>query len=539
MAQITTHHVTDWNNYHFNGPYPTKCLFDIDTNRTIVSLIDRYTDSASSIQGLISDSLANNERFRAYGSAWSLSNVAHQRDRMLFNANLNIRLEIKDSQLHPSTTYQSENLFLFQCGNTIKEISEFLQKKGKSLKTCGASNGQTIAGAISTGVHGSSIDVGSVQDCVVGLQLIIGPNANDRVYIERESRPALSDEFARRIQSRVIRSDDLFNAALVSLGAFGVIHGVVLEAEDLYLLKRYVKKISKADALQIAATMDFANARFKLPDEVLPDGTVNRPFHYKLYINPYNASEDFVTEIIYKKPYRTGYPNPVPFVQNAIFKDIPTWVSAFAAKHKRIIPRILDALKSEAFPKVDDTIEGTLGEIFWDTSQSSAAFGCGFGIDIADSPKALDLFIDLMNDKGPIPGILSMRFVKASEATLGFTRFPTTCILEVDGVPWKGNQNMISLDDFLTDVIKTFKDSGIAFTLHWGKNAPWSFPNLIDLMYGNADDKWKDMRSILLSKEIAHLFSNDFLSTVNLADYRVNIAPDFVALRDAVAASVV
>lgn len=536
MANIVTRHITEWNTYHFNGPFPTKLLLDIDTDRNISLLLDRYNDCTQEIQALLKDSLDNHERFRAYGSAWSLSNVAHQSDRMLFNARLNIKKEITTDQLHNPTTHQAENLFLFQCGNTVKEISEFLLKRKKSLKACGASNGQTIAGAISTGVHGAAIDAGSIQDAVVGLHLIIGTDANSNVYLERETRPALHDDFAKSINAQVIRNDRLFNAALVSLGSFGVIHGVVIEVEDAYLLKRYVKKINKADAMQLATTLDFANAAFKIQDEVQADGTGSRPYHYKLYINPY-TNEDFVTEIIYKKPYRSDYPNPVPVIQKAIFRDLPTWIAVFAAKFKGVIPAIIKALSKEVFPAVDDEIEGTLGEIFWDTQQSSAAFGTGFGLDIANAARALDLFTKLMKEKGPIPGILSMRFVKASAATLAFTRFPTTCVLEVDGVPWQGNANMITLDDFLTEVIKAFKAAGIDFTLHWGKNAPWSFPNLVDTMYGGLDDEWKDVRSTLLSKQMADLFSNDFLTTVKLADYRTTVPNDLIALRTLIAAN--
>ena len=537
MANTKTMHITEWNNYHFNGPFPTKVLFDIDTDRNISQLLRRYNDSAAEIQRLIQDSLDSSERLRAYGSGWSLSSVAHQQDRMLFTARLNIKKEITAGQLHGDTSFAAENLFLFQCGITVKEISEFLFKKGKALRACGASNGQTIAGAISTGVHGAAIDEGSMQDCVVGLHLIIGPGPNDIVYLERESQPALSDSFAASLNAKPIRHDGLFNAALVSLGAFGVIHGVVVEAEDRYLLKRYVKKINRTEALEIAETMDFTNAAFKIAEEVKPDGTVIRPYHYKLYINPYKPTEDFVTEIIYKKPYRDNYPDPVPFVKKAIFKDIPTWVANFAAKHKRLIPKILEALKAEAFPEVDEIIEGTLGEIFWDTSQSSAAFGCAFGIDNKDSSKALELFIKLMNDKGPIPGILSMRFVKQSKATLAFTKFPVTCVLEVDGIPWKPNENMISLNDFLTEVIKSFIDNHINFALHWGKNAPWHFPGLVDIMFGNTDDEWKDMRSALLSKQMADMFSNDFLNTVKLADYRANLTGAAADLKNLIAAT--
>lgn len=537
MANTRITHTTQWDNFHFNGPFPLKTHFDIDTDRNIRSLLSRFNDSAAEIQQLVQNSIDSNERLRAYGSAWSLSDVAQQNDRMLFNARLNIQQEIKDEHLHELTPHLSENLFLFQCGNTVKEITEYLFDKGKSLKACGASNGQTIAGAISTGVHGAAIDDGSIQDCVVGLQIITGPGPGDIIYLERESEPALNDDFAVSIHAKPVRHDGLFNAALVSMGSFGIIHGVVLEAEDLYLLKRYVKKIKPSEALAIAETMDFDTAAFQIAEEVNPDGTVNRPYHYKLYINPYKPTEDFVTEIIYKKPYRSNYPDPVPFVKKAIFKDIPTWVANFAAKHKRLIPKILDALRSEAFPAVDETIEGTLGEIFWDTSQSSAAFGCAFGIDNKDSSRALQLFIDLMNEKGPIPGILSMRFVKQSSATLAFTKFPVTCVLEVDGIPWKPNENMISLDDFLSEVIKSFAANGIGFALHWGKNAPWDFPGLIDMMFGNTDDEWKDMRSALLTKQMADMFSNNFLNRVKLADYRTQLTGDALAARELVNAN--
>ncbi|MEO5681608.1 MAG: FAD-binding protein [Chitinophagaceae bacterium] len=534
MAHISTRQVSNWDNYHFNGPFSARILHDIATDRDIVLLINRYNDCARDIQSLIKECSDLGEGLRAFGSSWSLSNIAQHADRMLFTGRLNIKKEITDNLLDAASGYKAENLFLFQCGITVKEISEYLLRKGKSLKTCGASNGQTIAGAISTGVHGSAIDVGSIQDGVAGLQLIIGPGVKDVIYLERETKPALTEDFAKSINARLIRSDKLFNAALVGLGSFGVIHGVVMEAEDIFLLKRYVKKIKRADALQLAKNLDFANAVFKVAEEVQPDGTVTRPYHYKLYINPYKPQEDFVGEIIYKKPYRSNYPNPLPFIKKSIFKDIPSWVAEFAAKHKRLIPLILEALKTEAFPKVDDTVEGTLGEIFWDTSQSSAAFGCGFGIAITDTEKALDLFIGLMRDQGPIPGILSMRFVKGTEATVGFTKFATTCILEVDGIPWTANDNMIGLDAFLTFVIKAFKENDINFTLHWGKNAPWAFPELMNTMYGKACEEWINMRSVLLSEKMGKVFSNDFLNSAQLATYNTVVPDDFIALRNLV-----
>ena len=54
----------------------------------------------------------------------------------------------------------------------------------------GASNGQTIVGAMSTGAHGSSFDVGAVQDYIIGMHLIVGPNRH--IWLERKSAPVVA-----------------------------------------------------------------------------------------------------------------------------------------------------------------------------------------------------------------------------------------------------------------------------------------------------------------------------------------------------------
>jgi hypothetical protein len=524
MASTKTHFIGQWDTFHNNGPFPTKILFDtqLEPEGNMPSVIDRYNDAAKEIQRLIQDSIDNHERFRAYGSAWSLSNIAHQRDRMHYNARMNLKLAISQDSCHAASVYDPKSLFFFQCGTTIKEVSEYLLKHGKSLKTSGASNGQTIAGAISTGVHGSAFDTGAVQDYVVGLNLIIGPGPNDIVYIERQQSPALSDAFASSLNSRVIRDDGMFNAAVVGLGSFGFIHGVVIEAEDRFLLKRYTRKITKEQALHLAETLDFKSSVFKVATELDAEGKGLRPYHFKVYLNPYNDKEDYVAEIIFKKPYRSEYVDPVPHIKTAIYNELPTWIAKFAANHNRVIPKLIKALKGNIFPELDKDTEGTLGEIFWDSTHQGPAFAYTFGVDNKDTRRALELFIKLVNEEGPIPGAMAMRFIKASKATLAFTRFPMTCIVEMDGILWKGNQDMISPEDFEKKLIETYMAAGIKFTIHWGKNAAWSFPGLIDYMYGDNDDIWKNYRSSLLSKQMADLFSNDFLDAVKLSDYRVN-----------------
>ena len=226
-----------------------------------------------------------------------------------------------------------------------------------------------------------------------------------------------------------------------------------------------------------------------------------------------------MAEIIYKKEYLSGYPDPVPKIKTAIYTDLPDIISRIAAKHNGLIPKLINALKGNIFPDLDQDIEGTLGEIFWDSFHQGPAFAYTFGIDNKDAGKALDLFIKLVNEEGPIPGAMALRFIKASKATLAFTRFPMTCILEMDGILWKGNKDMISPGDFERKMIEAFMAAGIKFTIHWGKNADWAFPGLISYMYGDKADDWKNHRSALLTKQMADLFSNGFLERTGLSEY--------------------
>ncbi|MGD1846598.1 MAG: FAD-binding protein [Salibacteraceae bacterium] len=543
MATTTEEKKVSYDTIHRNGPWPVEVLYrtrlasrnaSADTRS---DALRRYNDAGEEIQRLLQACLDDPKkpRFRAYGSSWSLSKVVHSA-RMLFNAPMNVKIPLETDDLHSTTRYQHENLFFFQCGNTVKEISRQLKKTGKSLKMSGASNGQTIAGAVSTGVHGSALKAGSIQDCVVGIQLIIGPKPEDRVYLEKASDPALSDGFAQQLHCRVIRNDGLFQAALVSMGGFGFIAGLVIEAEDQFLLKRYTKHIKPKDALKLAQTLDFKNSAFTIDGEKHPDGSGKTPYHYKLYINPYNQKEDYLTEIIYRHPYRTNYPKPQPLVEKFIYSDMPGWIAKLVTVDFKRIPKLMKLMQGTLFPKVDQVTEGTLGEIFWDTTikGNSAGFAWAFGVDQSNATKAIQLFIELANQKGPVPGAIGVRFIPATQATLGFTKFPMTCIVEMDGLQWQPmrvpwgkrksglgwrKRQMPSMKAFEKEIVKGLQKAGIPFTWHWGKNCAWEHPGLVKHMFGERMEEWMRYRSALLRPETAHLFSNDFMDITGLSAY--------------------
>lgn len=74
----------------------------------------------------------------------------------------------------------------------------------------------------------------------------------------------------------------------------------------------------------------------------------------------------------------------------------------------------------------------------------------------------------------------------------------------------------MSLTAYGTRMIEVLQENDIPFTIHWGKNANWEFPDLATHMFGDKLREWKSYRNGLLSTEMQRVFSNKFLEDLNL-----------------------
>ena len=91
-------------------------------------------------------------------------------------------------------------------------------------------------------------------------------------------------------------------------------------------------------------------------------------------------------------------------------------------------------------------------------------------------------------------------------------------MVEIDGIQWSDGHNIISLKEYSKKMITVLKNSNIPFTIHWGKNANWEFPDLVEHMFGVSVKKWKKVRSNLLSIPMQEVFSNKFLEATKLSE---------------------
>lgn len=116
-----------------------------------------------------------------------------------------------------------------QAGITIAELSRELARRGLALENVGDIGYQTIAGAISTGTHGTGLRFGGLATQVAGLELVSGDGTV--VRCSPEENPSV------------------FAAARLGLGALGVISSVTLRCRPAFNLRAVEEPLELAEVL--------------------------------------------------------------------------------------------------------------------------------------------------------------------------------------------------------------------------------------------------------------------------------------------------
>lgn len=104
----------------------------------------------------------------------------------------------------------------FKAGTKIAEMGEPLWDAGLSMQTMGDIDRQSIAGAISTGTHGTGPTLGSISTQVASLRMVLA----DGSMVEMDA----------------VADADQFRAAQVSLGSLGILSTVTLQTVPAFRL---------------------------------------------------------------------------------------------------------------------------------------------------------------------------------------------------------------------------------------------------------------------------------------------------------------
>lgn len=131
-----------------------------------------------------------------------------------------INLDNYDEVLHLD---RAKKTIRVQAGVRLSKLNQLLDKEGLALKNLGSIATQSLAGAVSTGTHGTGIGHQILGSQIIEFTLIKADGK--KVLINRD------------------KDQDQFNATVVSLGCLGVMSEVTLEVTEKFNLHDFTETI--------------------------------------------------------------------------------------------------------------------------------------------------------------------------------------------------------------------------------------------------------------------------------------------------------
>ncbi|KAK4525760.1 hypothetical protein GAYE_SCF16G3669 [Galdieria yellowstonensis] len=163
-------------------------------------------ETVEDIEVIVEQCRSNNWKLRVFGAGHSPNNIAMTNDCIVSLKRMN-RIENIDEEQKTVTA---------QGGTLIKQLNQELAKHNLGLSSLGSISEQTIAGAISTGTHGTGINFSILGASVLELELFTA--SGKRLLCSETEHP------------------DIFKAALCGLGCLGIILRVKIQCEKAFRL---------------------------------------------------------------------------------------------------------------------------------------------------------------------------------------------------------------------------------------------------------------------------------------------------------------
>jgi FAD binding domain len=211
-----------WTNKHRNVSTHVDRLYEAWNRWSDRSRPDRdvWQPGLRALQQIVRTAEATGNRVRGLGGGWSLSEAAVTPDFLVDTKQLNnLVIGLSPAFLDASFQGDPRHLVFAQCGVSVMELNTALAARALALSTSGASNGQTICGAISTGTHGSAHAFGAMQDCVVGLHIVA--EGGRHYWVERAAQPVVGPAFSGFLGAELVRDTNLFEQRWSALAALG------------------------------------------------------------------------------------------------------------------------------------------------------------------------------------------------------------------------------------------------------------------------------------------------------------------------------
>jgi hypothetical protein len=479
----------DWQNYGQNLS-ATVATYYLVSNGTDGST----AHGLSALRAVVQEVEQQGGSLAPVGSRWCFSPAAVNTGAMVDVTRMAIQMPFSADQV----TVDPATVIHLQAGTTIQQLLTYVESAGRELLGMGGNCGQTVGGVISTGSHGGFRRTAGFPDAARALFVVA--EKGDPYWLERASRPLVSAAFATSLAQAgvaVLREDDLFNDAVIGLGAFGVLNSVVLDTAPAYFVALDRSVFDLDDKLRAAFFQgDFGQI-----------GRATEPLHFEVVVNPFRCSRGtdgawrgtqaaHVT-LMDKIPVGTPTTDEQPG-STLNDGDLGQIVATFAQLAPVALPPLVDLLIPVLYP--NRMVHGPLSWANPLSTTKAPTISLELGVSSDSAAHAFDATMDGMSATGfRLPGAIGMRQTAQSSATLSVAQWPLTFTFEFACLDVAGTaDNLTRLLDYLERV-------GVAFSLNLGQivggsnGPPWLALNgRLNRIYG-ADRvaRWKMSRARL------------------------------------------
>lgn len=222
--------------------------------------------------------------------------------------------------IHPEGTRSKVHVesgspnFYVSAGSKIRDINTALWEAGFAMPFLGGWDGQTLAGVLPTGTHGSMLRYGPIASVVRRIDLVKFNGSKVRIGPSQGSGSSVAGW-------GVVNDDDTFNAALINMGTMGIVHGYLIKPTTRFWLREVRTATTIADVVK---TCSGGNIYHLMKVDTIPSWAEpeddrqfkghNKPsYHEEFLWNPYTnkvivTSRDDVDEK-FQETYRKEEPD--------------------------------------------------------------------------------------------------------------------------------------------------------------------------------------------------------------------------------------
>lgn len=193
----------------------------------------RYPDSIEAVVEVVRMCRQEGRKLRVVGTGHSFTPIAASNDVLVSLDRMQGLVRV-DPEARTATVW---------AGTKLKLLGEKLFEHGLAQENMGDINVQSIAGAISTGTHGTGREFGNMATQVIGMTIVTG--TGEVLECTEESHP------------------EWFKAMQVSLGVLGIIVQVTLRLQPAFKLAYESKRIPLKSCLQQLSVLADENRHFE------------------------------------------------------------------------------------------------------------------------------------------------------------------------------------------------------------------------------------------------------------------------------------